>query len=524
MFVDVFIAGIALASFLPPPVVPEPQGHQVTPEVNSYVVFEEGQPFNGGPTQNTVFGVPRTPSVARVGSGFDVAFNADTTDPLAPEGIFVCRDATDPGVSPTTVFLRQSTVPVTIQGLGTGMFIGNMTTVPPPAIGPAGHVAQTAFVSKPGVLPSSVVLLLRAPGPTSPLISVCREGQEIVTGDPTQTYGTVTAPFSVTAAGQVGFHTSINGAVSGDNALMFADVNQTLQIVARKNGPAPGPGGGVFNVIGDTTVGVSRVRFDSNGRAAYLASTLGPTNSGVWLDDGFAVSRIADQNTTADGYSPQTFLKFFSPTVTATGSLAFRGCVDSNCNFDGIWRSTGGQPVLIAKDSGTAPDDLGAPDETFDSFSNPVVGASGTLAFHAVLKSTAAQGIWRWTSAQGLRRVVKQGDVLRASPYTFGVINDRIAVADWGTIAFEATMSDSKDALFVTSELGAIVKVAKVGESFPIGGVNKSIASIDFIPGSSAQGNGGFVHEIGAYGQIAAIVYVLQFSDNTRAVILTTIE
>ena len=103
-------------------------------------------------------------------------------------------------------------------------------------------MAQTALVSKPPTLPSRLALLLRGPGASAPLISVCFDGQEIVAGVPTQTYGPATVPFSLTATGQVGFHAAINSTVSGDNALVFADANQLLQIIARKTRMPRGPG------------------------------------------------------------------------------------------------------------------------------------------------------------------------------------------------------------------------------------------------------------------------------------------
>lgn len=85
-------------------------------------------------------------------------------------------------------------------------------------------------------------------------------------------------------------------------------------------------------------------------------------------------------------------------------------------------------------------------------------------------------------------------------------------------------MSDGKDALFVTSELGTIVKIAKVDETFLIGGTSKTIAGINFIPGSSAQGNGGYVHELGVVNQTAAIAFVLSFANSDEAVVLSTIK
>jgi hypothetical protein len=85
-------------------------------------------------------------------------------------------------------------------------------------------------------------------------------------------------------------------------------------------------------------------------------------------------------------------------------------------------------------------------------------------------------------------------------------------------------MSDGKKALLVTSDAGAIVKIAKVDDSFPIGAVDKDISAISFFPGSAAQGNGGFVQEIGPVNQVAAIAFVLSFTDMGQATILTTLE
>lgn len=468
------------------------------------------------------------PSLARVGAGFDVAFMAAINGVPSVNGIFVDRDVTSPtSLAPQTVFLEGTTV--TVQGIGTNLLIGNVTQLPPPALGRGGHVAQTALLSGGGLTANTSALLLRAPGASSPLIGVCFKGKLVQPGISTDTYNLVAIPFALTENGEVGFRASITSSIGGDAALVFADSAQNLQIVARKNDAAPGTAD-LYNQIADATNGEFIAKFDSTGRSAFRATTSGVSLRGIWVDDGGPdESLIADTQVAAPGYPLQNFQSFKSPAVTSAGTVAFRACVDSACNQDGIWRDDGSILTLIAKDDADAPDASGnqSPPDKFDSFSNPAVGLSGAIAFRAVLKTSSGvppEGIWRWRPYAGLRRIVKSGDSLRGTSLTFVSFEEVVAVADSGEVAFEATMSDGKEGLFVTSDLGWIVKIAKVGEAFPVGGVNKNISIVNWVAGSTAQGNGGFVQDLAPIHQVAAIAYELRFEDVTSAVVLTTLE
>jgi hypothetical protein len=485
---------------------------------------KSGDPYGQGQT----YGGFAAPSVARVVAGFDVAFMAAINGVPSVNGIFVDRDVTSPSsLAPQTVFLEGTTV--TVQGIGTNLLIGNVTQLPPPALGRGGHVAQTALLSGGGLAANTSALLLRAPGALSPLIGVCFKGKLVQPGISTDTYNLVAIPFALTEIGEVGFRASITSSVGGDAALVFSDSAQNLQIVARKNDPAPGTVD-LYNQIADGTNGAYLARFDSTGRSAFRATTSGASIQGIWVDDaGPDESLVADTQLTAPGFEPLEFQEFKSPAVTSGGIVAFRACVDSACNLDGIWRDDGTSLTLVAKDDAEAPDAFGDPVSTdkFNSFSNPAVGLSAAIAFRAVLKASSGappEGIWRWRPYAGLRRIVKSGDSLRGTSLTFVSFEEVVAVADSGEVAFEATMSDGKDGLFVTSDLGWIVKIAKVGEAFPVGGVNKNISIVNWVAGSTAQGNGGFVQDLAPVHQVAAIAYGLRFEDMTSAVVLTTLE
>lgn len=510
------MAGLVLASFLPPPVIPEPQGFQVTPEITDYVVVKTGDQL----FTNQYFAL-KTPSIARVGSDFDVAFTAQFDSAQGPWAILADRNVTST-TSGAPVWIMGNGDGVIVQGFPLGSFsIDPLTIDVPPAIGPGGHVGQTATLT--GTTSSIAALLLKAPGPIGPSTAVSFEGLGVLPAPHPDVYGVPAAPFSLTGAGEVGFRTTI----TGGTAMVFADAFQTLNVLVR-TGDQADPSTDELEELASATGGEYIAKFNGAGRSTFRSTTNGLSQEGIWYDDGVRHESVAIGQAVATGYGgTATFKRFNAPAMAATGVVAFRACVTNDCSEDGIWLSSGSGLQLIAKDLGPAPDGSGstASGELFDTFSDPSIGLSGAIAFRAILKPQGApQGIWRWTPSGSLRRIVRTGDSLRGTTLTFASFESQVAMADSGQIAFQATMSDGMLGLFVLSDIGTILKLAKVGEAFPIGGVNKTIAQIDFNPGSAAQGNGGFVQELGVVPQIAGIAFGLTFTDSQQATILMTVE
>jgi hypothetical protein len=496
---------------------PEPQGHQVTPEVTDYVVVQTGDPYFS--VQYSALGVP---SVARVGADFDVAFPAQFDATPTDWALLADRNVTSATPADAVWIMGDDDGGPNIPGYPPGTFrILSLTTTVPPAIGSGGHVGQTATLHGAGI--TLEALLLKAPGPIGIANVVCFEGLAVEPGAHPDVYGVPAAPFSITAAGEVGFRTTI----TGGSALVFASPFQVLSIEAR-TGDFADPTIDTFPTLAGPTGDEHAARFSSAGRSAFRSTTSGTSVEGIWYDNGgLGYEFVAHALTLAPGYGSNTFETFKAPAVTSSGVGAFRACVDSGCTQDGVWRWAGTTLQLIAKDNGQAPDGSGSTSggEFFESFSNPGIGLSGALAFRAVLKTQGApQGIWRWTPTGSLRRVVRSGDALRGTSLTFASFDEAVSVADSGQIAFQATMSDNESGLFVTSDIGTIVKIAKANEAFTIGGVTKTIEAILFNPGSAAAGNGGFVQQLGLTNQVAGIAYTLTFTDAQQATVLTTLE
>ena len=367
---------------------------------------------------------------------------------------------------------------------------------------------------------------MKPQGPIGPPTLICFDGQEVVYGVPGDLLGEFAVPFSINGSGEVGFRSEI----TGGSAVLLADAQQPLQqfeVVARTGEWALNNPNDLLDVLGDVTGGEHVVRFNSLGRSAFRSTTTGVLAEGIWLDDGQGRIAIANGQTPAPGYLPAPFESFNSPAVTSSGAVAFRACIDPGCLQDGVWYSSGGSLVLVARDNQFAPDATGSTSsgERFDSFADPSLGLSGRCAFRAALKGPGSpQGIWRWSPPSDLRRIVRSGDALRGTSLTFSTFEEELAVADSGEIAFVATMSDGKRGLFLTSQVGTIVKVAKVDEAFMVNGASKTISQIAFHPGSSAQGNGGFVQPLGPTAQVAAVAFTLTFTDLSQATILTTLE
>lgn len=483
---------------------------------------------DGSAPSNGAWGSLFVPSVAPVGTSFDVAFGATysvgTND---YRGVFVKRGVTTSTGQPTTLITSENSI--TVPGLGSDLTITFASQGVAPSISEAG---DTAFNINVIPFQNKQVLLTRGPLANDPLRVVAYQGMPF-SGSQSGSIQLAAVPFAISPDGDIGYRASTTTATGSQSGIFRWDSQTSgTQLIVHSGDEATGPTD-EFNLIADATNGSFQAEFGDAARAAFRVTTTGASEKGIWADDPIAgVTYVASNLDNAFEVFPNVpFVDFHAPAVNSLGRVAFRGCMQGAiaCANDGIWSGSPGAINLVTRNTLDAPDSTGASTgDSFVDFSNPVLNEGGALAFRA--QTSGYQGIWRRASQFGpqLKRVVKQGDLLRGTSYQFVSFLPDIAIADSGEIAFVAIMSDSRKGLFTTTQVGAtsqLVKIVKELEAFELSaGQFKVIQDIVFHPGAYAMGAAGFIHAQSAPAQPQAIAFVLQFPAGDEAVVLTTVE
>lgn len=535
MFVDLAYAGLALASFLPPPVAPEPQGHQVTPQVTEYVIARQGESggLGSGAGTWTAFSAP---CVARVGTSLDLAFDGKTS---MFSGVFVAHAATTTSGQNFEILSKTGDL-IDVTGIGNDLLITMAGQPTVPALSQRGDKAW--FINVTGQ--NTQVFLTKGPLTTDMPVVVCYEGMGVTDlgGDPIKK---VTAPFAIESFGiganlDIGFHATTTTSTNGSSGIFRWDAQtSTVQLVKHTGDAAEGTSDSYVFIAAPSNDPLV-AEFGGSVHGAFRATTdnTAGANIGVWVDDpASGVPLVAKKGDTAIGASG-TYQEFRAPAVNSSGKVAFVACTTANCSQSGIWTTTSGSLSKVTASSDDAPNSSGTDStEDFDSFSNPVLNESGAIAFRATLLG-GGEGIWRRGTEPGavLRRVLRTGDALQGSGVVFNSFGPDIAISDTGELAFTATMSDSKQGLFTTFQLGSsvkIVKIAKEDEFFLWDSDTRdyrTILDILFYPGAYSMGTTGFVQMAGSPAQPQAVGFVVRLAAvpadpvQKLALVLTTVE
>lgn len=474
----------------------------------------------------------QAPSVARVGSSFDVVFGGSVGGP-GYQGVFVDRAVTTSILPPATLITTQQTI--TVPGLGSNLDIRFASQGTQPSISSGGH---TAFDINVIPVLNKQVVLTKGPSSSDLLRIVCYEGQP-VSGTTSDTILVAASPRAIATNGDVGFRASTSSATPNSSGVFRWEAQTSaLQLVAHTDQLAVGTSD-LFSLLANTTNQPYVAEFGSSAHGAFRATVKPPGGSGisgigVWIDDpNSGVTHVHDTTDFALGvFNPPTpFVDFHAPAVNSLGRVAFRACLAAGCVDDGVWTGLPGGVALVARKLDSAPNGSGGDSgDDFVTFSDPAVNESGAIAFRAETTGMHPEGIWRRASqfGVGLRRVVRHGDLLRGTSLQFVAFGEDVAVSDSGELAFTATMSDNKNGLFTTATFGAtplVVKIVKEGEAFPFSPTqDKVVTDILFHSGAYAMGSTGFIQTASVPAQPQGIGFALTFADASRALVLSTVE
>lgn len=516
-------APVALAAALASPFVvaaqTPPGGHQVTPQIVEYVVAETV------PSPQSGFSSSGIPTVVEVGGVYTVAFRGS----VWPSNLLGLYWWDTTMTSPLQAFKMTDLVPsIELPGL---VFSGSIASIDggvPPALSTNGSMAQivTLTASSPIYSGQGVV---RHAFPSGLDSVACNSGQAV--NGASYFLDAITRPISIDASGTVGFQGSLKTSGGGNAGTgIFRDVTTGIDRVAATGDPADGTVPATsYNVVGGNSVSTRDQQWDSSSKPAFFGTAPGATigANGIWAETGTGVVAIALSGE-AQWPAGAAWSTFESPSINDSGDVTFKACVVGGaCLIEGIWAKIDDVEKLVAKTGTNAPLPNGAPSsETFVDFGMPVIDAMGRVAFWATTNHSGGQGIWiaDGTGQTGLRRVARRGDVVRGTTVTFDTFFQDLGITDTGQVAFTAVLSDSSRGLFVESELKSLIKLARTTELFVFpNGSSQTIQTVNFYPGASSQGVGGFYGDPNSSLDSVAVAYQIVFSNGQSAVILTTI-
>jgi hypothetical protein len=220
---------------------------------------------------------------------------------------------------------------------------------------------------------------------------------------------------------------------------------------------------------------------------------------------------VAFKNEVLSDPANTKFASFGSPIIGAGGDVAYLGRLlagvggVSSANDSGIWKTDfAGVRDLIAREGSFAPDAAGTATATvFGAFSDPVVNASGRVAFRGTLRAGVsgvsaanASGLWA-QGTSGLALVARQGDQAPGlDPGAKFASFQQFALPDAGGLVFLAKVSGTgvtsadNAGLWAVDGGGVVQLVARKGDTISVNGTDKKITAFTLfskVPFSAGQ-------------------------------------
>lgn len=359
-------------------------------------------------------------------------------------------------------------------------------------------------------------------------------------GNATGAAGMIFSTFNKLVAGNGGVAftatlTSGSGSLNLTNStgLWAQDSSGALVLVAR-TGASPTPTLKSFTIFNAELGQNAQSRHFNSSGDLVLTATFGNGTTGIYRSTKSgnftlnASSPVVAVGSVVPGVTGGNFTSLGNPIINNSGDIAFKATFTGNgvttSNNTGLFRySSNGTSELIVR-TGVAY--FG--NQTFQSISAPLLNTAqdiaftGNLALGGNVTASNAGGIWVMTANGTLSKICRTGDsVAGVSGATFGSFN-QVALPANGRILFAASLAVGSGGVTTSSNQGLWtaatdgtnqILVARTGNSLPIGGSGKVIASFDLY--SSTSLTEGVGRTINADGDV---ILKLNFSDKTSAI------
>lgn len=276
------------------------------------------------------------------------------------------------------------------------------------------------------------------------------------------------------------------------------------------------PGAGVDARIPSTaiwtTFGVPSI--NDQAQVAVLGNWSNGATTGAGIFAGNPLALVAARGEAAPGAGGAVFSIFNDPALDHSGAVAFRATlvkpsstsplVIGAANNSGIWTNVGGSLVLAARTGDSAPDCGGAVFKNLSAFTLVENEMLITASLGGTGVTTASDmGVWRWTPADGLRLLLREGQYVPVSGGTkvvsvFQMLGTVAGTPGHGRHHLAAgiyevrvTCTDKTVINFVIDATGAapqFLPLAQTGQAL-VGGL---VASVVGVPAGNALGESAF--------------------------------
>lgn len=422
-------------------------------------------------------GAPRTllaqPGDAAPGTAAGVTFQSFFTTSVTPAG-YVAIDGTltGPGVTSDVNdrgLWRSSGGPLTLLARADQTAPGIGGSVKFLSVGPAisndlGATVFRAYLDGGGVNGGNDSGIWHATAAAAPTL-VARAGNA-APGLAGVDYGVMGLP-RLSGAGIVAFQAGLAGGsvTAANDQAVFAGAPGAFSPILRKGDAAPGtPAGTTFASLIEESVLVN-----NNGKVAVQAALAGPTivtdqnQVGIWSNASGSMQLVARAGQHPPGFAKA--FKWVTPTDFAVdGSVALVGSFNpawDSVKDEGVWRSIGAGSTLddLAVTGQAAP---GAGGEAFWDFDHVRLNNSGLIAFTASTRGPGLfdpqhWGIWATMANGTVVKIARVGDAFDVGGGDLRVVDDLTfastaagsPLSDNGKLLFTLSFADGSDGVFV---------------------------------------------------------------------------
>jgi hypothetical protein len=249
-------------------------------------------------------------------------------------------------------------------------------------------------------------------------------------------------------------------------ALLPAAAGAAIRTVALAGDPAPGTGGGTFELPAWGFTDPVKPAVSETGRVAFVSGVSGGSaDFGIFLDADGALTAVAVEGGSSPPPAGGTFHLLFAPVIDASGeTVAFGASLSGGAASGGLFVASGGTITPRVLSGDVAPGTGGA---TFVDFGAGGIDASGNVVFNASLSGGPEHiGTFAVSPAGMVTPIAVVGDT---APGTGGATYTyifRLQGNDAGDVVFEASLSGFGAGVFFASG-GGVVPVALRGATAP---------------------------------------------------------
>lgn len=349
--------------------------------------------------------------------------------------------------------------------------------------------------------------------------------------------GTIFKTFNSIVAGESGIaftatlgSSTSNVTAANSTGLWAQNASGNLVLVAR-TGASPTPTLTSFSLFNSETGQTGHSRHFNDAGDLLLLAKFGTGPQGIYRARAYSftlngTTPIAAVGSAVPDVTGAVFSAISNPILSQSDEVAFKGTFTGNgittANNTGlfVYPSSGNGSLLLR--TGVA-DGEG---RVFQTISSPILNGAGNLVFTATLKtgvggvSTAnATGVWMVSPEGEISTVVRAGDLAPGLSGARFASFSQIACPDEAGIAFIATLATGVGGVTTSNNTGLWaapapgeepVLVIRVGDSFSVGGVAKTVSAIGVF--SSSANTAGAGRSFNAFGDL---ILKLTFTDGS---------